>query len=172
MLDQTHWTIWLCYAVIIWLVKVGHRDPLVLALLGAWAVAEVFVRVTSLPLPLGLYFFLDAAVISIVMADARPLTRAVIGIYLIAWASYVFIEPDRLQWYVLWALSMTQFLLAGLQCHLGVQRHGMGRLGADGRPLGGGGAYPMAIHFPSAKAHQHAAGHAEYGKAAAVERRP
>lgn len=171
MYDDGHLTVWLCYAALVWLAIVGRRDTLALSLLGAWAAAEVFVRGTGNPLPLGLYYLLDAVVISIVMDDARRLTRAVIVLYPLSWAGYNFIENDRLQWFTLWAIQMLQFLLAGHQCRMGVQHHGMGRLGADDRPLGGGGAYPMAIHFPSAKADQHAAGHAEHGTAQAVERR-
>lgn len=174
MIYGTHVTMWLCYALMLW-VGMGAwrcrgRDDVPLILLVWWAVAELFVRLSGDLIPVGFYFLGDAAVVCILATDARRMTRAIICLYPLAWATYAVVDSHRTQWFILWGIMMMQFFLAGLQGRLGVSRNDVERLASGGWTVAWGKPSSMAAHLPVLEAHQHAAGHGEHGEVAAIER--
>lgn len=91
------------------------RNPTALALVIAWMAAEAWGLGAGDSLPVQFYPFLDIFVIAMIMAkDERSVPdRFVLLVFPICWALYVANVHPFYKWYLLWGLTIAQFLAAG-----------------------------------------------------------
>lgn len=91
------------------------RNPTALALVISWLAAEAWGLGAGDSLPVQFYPFLDIFVISIIMTkDERSVPdRIVLSIFPICWVLYVADVHPFYKWYLLWGLTIIQFLAAG-----------------------------------------------------------
>lgn len=129
--------------IVIYLVVIGIGLPAVLrnptagALVANWAIGEATWMLTGDSLPLKVYFMADIAVLAVIGCKAtvregcrtypdlwqqskclwRAMTlwdRWIAASYVLAvWPLYVMPIEPRAQWFLLWALLIAQFLIAG-----------------------------------------------------------
>lgn len=112
-----HWSGILLYAVVLlWLVPAMavHRTAIVLFV--AWVAGEIYSLHTGDHLPIPLYLMTDAIAFGLIMSWRATLADTlVLGIYPAMWLAYLMsgvLEPRPL-WWLLYALTMAQFFIAG-----------------------------------------------------------
>lgn len=91
------------------------RNPTAAALVISWLTGEVIYAITGDGLAVEFYLFPDIFVIAMVMAkDVRSVAdRIVLSIYPICWVLYVADVHPFYKWYLLWGLTISQFLAVG-----------------------------------------------------------
>lgn len=129
-------------AIVMWLVIAcvgvpsAWRNSSALALLLSWLMGETAWLMTGDSLPLSVYFMADVAVIAIIYAkairhagvktyydtrrqlaglvsDLTVFDRWIVAIFLLgAWPLYLLDLDPRSKWFLLWGLTIAQFLLA------------------------------------------------------------
>lgn len=134
------WPALVMYAVVLLVgVPAMVRNPTAFGLVISWSIAEGLWYMTGDNLPLDFYFIADLTVIAIVYAktiSARPgkvyasgwhqlkcmvtdLTRcdrAIVALFLFgAWPVYVLNIGAWEKWFLLWAVTILQFLIAGYE---------------------------------------------------------
>jgi len=115
----------------------ARRNPTAAALVGAWFVTKVIYLVTGDSLPVQFFVFPDIGVITIILckpeyqpceeyrsiwhqlwcilAERSPSDRVVMLIFPIEWGIYVSTLGAVSVWWLLWGLSILQFLAAGAE---------------------------------------------------------
>lgn len=120
-------------------IPAAFRNLTALGMVIAWLFVELVYQIAGDSLPLRYSFMADIAVISIVYAktirrvgaktyptlgkqiyclfvDLTPYDRWIVAIFLLGvWPSYVMEIDPWWKWHLLWALTMAQFLLAGVE---------------------------------------------------------
>lgn len=138
------------------------------ALVAAWASAEIYCRAAETSLPLRFYVMADIAVVTVIYAkaivrcgakvyrgfwhqakcmltDLTPWDRWIVGLYVLCiWPAYVLNIDAYAKWNLLWAATMAQFYLAGVES-LTIWRKSI-PTSAD--PRTGGGLLRVALRGP------------------------
>lgn len=107
--------------LIIWAVVFGigvpsaWRNPTAAALVIAWLAGEAIYRITGDNLAVQFYLFPDIFVIAMIMAklERSAADRVILAIYPVCWVFYVAAVEPVTKWYLLWGLTIAQFLAAG-----------------------------------------------------------
>lgn len=134
------WPAILIYAVVAFVgLPAAFRNPTAAALVLAWLVAECVWLLTGDNLPISTYFMADVAVITMIYAktirrvgvknyptirmqlkclilDLTNCDRWVVGLFLLgAWPAYILSADPYYKWWWLYAVTITQFILAGAE---------------------------------------------------------
>ena len=132
------WAELLIHAVVIGVgLPAALRNPTAFALVVSWAAGQGVWMLTGNNLPLKAYFIADLTVIAIIyaktiigcgpktydglahqlwcmIADLSPWDRAIVALFVFGcWPAYVLSLDEWTKWYLLFAISIGQFLLAG-----------------------------------------------------------
>lgn len=113
------WQALVMYAVVAGLgIPAALRNVTALAMVIAWLSVELVYQATGNSLPLQYSFMADIAVVAVIYAKAsRTLwDRWIVGIYVVlVWPAYVLQFDPYTKWMLLWALTIAQFVLAGVE---------------------------------------------------------
>jgi len=106
------------YFGVTWALAASPWRPASGVLVGAWLVAELYSIYSCNSLPMELYVAADMAVLcAIVRWHTTKLDFAVAAIFPLMWGAYIAssfdFAPTYVIWWVLWALAIVQFALAG-----------------------------------------------------------
>lgn len=115
----------------------AYRNPTAAALVVAWVGGQVIYLITGDNLPVQYYPFPDIFVVAVIMAkreyrscrpyrgtwhqfkclllERSPADRAVILAFVVCWIFYVAPIHDFYRWWVLWSLTILQFLFASAE---------------------------------------------------------
>jgi hypothetical protein len=134
------------WAVVFAVALLARRNATAIALIASWMIGETAWLITGNNLPLSAYFMADLAVISVIYAkmirrvgakqystlwlqckcmflDLAICDRWIVAIFLLgAWPLYVANIHPYYQWWALWALTISQFLLAGAEAAFQLHR--------------------------------------------------
>ena len=137
------WQAVVMYAVVLGVgAPAAFRNVTALALVIAWLFVEIVYQITGDSLPLKFSFMADIAVIAVIYAkmirrcgakiyssmreqfrcfvtDLTKWDRWIAALFLLgAWPTYVLEIHPFFKWYLLWLITITQFLLAGAEAAL------------------------------------------------------
>lgn len=118
ILTDHHWSWFLIRAVmILWVVPAGIWRNSAIVMLAIWLYAD-FMPESQVAMPVYAFFWLDCiAIVLIWHWRSSWLDKAIIALFPIEWYAYANV-PDTeasgyLQWWVLYWLTLAQFILAG-----------------------------------------------------------
>lgn len=153
---------WTTYAIVVaWLYPAALKSNVALWVLLAWFMGEVWARAVEAGpaphLPMNVYFLTDAICICGIIgyAGREWLPRVIIGIFVLEWAVYLGDQHPYYKWITLWALTLTQFVLAGPWGMIRNKLNDRGAVFRRGRPLSSHHplALPTGVHAAQAREH-------------------
>ena len=109
-----HWTLILTYILVFaWVAPAALWRKSSLALLISWSAAQAWYLLSGDSVPIPLYLVADAIVIAVILAFSKDRTDlGILAIFPAMWLVY-FSDGGVSQWWALYWLAMTQFVLAG-----------------------------------------------------------
>lgn len=137
-----HWTLVTTCYLVAWAMAAGPWRLGSVALVAAWMVAQAWFCVTGEDTPVLLYYVLDVLVIAAVLhLRTSVLDWCVIALFPLEWWAYNALSGAE-RWWMLWALSSAQMILAGpwpwLQRGIESVSHGSLRAGGIQEVCNGG----------------------------------
>lgn len=101
--------------IMLWLYPTAVRSNVALTVMATWAINETWWLITGDNMPIEIFVLTDCIAICVLIGYRETLPRVIIGLYVVEWPVYAMKGHihDYYHWMALWALTLTQMVLAG-----------------------------------------------------------